>query len=251
MEYSNVTNKNGLLQDCEFFTNLGDAGITGDALLKAQFTSRLNNWYQTAVTLIIDANDGFDFDDPNHTDYPILTTPFVAGQRDYTIPLSEKVLKLKRMDVTFNGNDYYKAEPFDINESGLGFGNDTITDGRFSKTEPMYDPQYNSYFVYPLASQADVDSGAEMIVQWVREVIEFVVGDTTQEPGIDEPFHRFLSIGASYDWLLVNKPEQTALITRLESMIADYRERIKEHYGWKNQDRNYVLKTSVNMLDYE
>ena len=32
-----------------------------------------------------------------------------------------------------------------------------------------------------------------------REIKEFVSTDTTMEPGIPEPFHRILSLGASYD----------------------------------------------------
>ena len=38
--FSDTTNKNGLIQECEFWTNLGDGTISGDTTLLAQFTDR-------------------------------------------------------------------------------------------------------------------------------------------------------------------------------------------------------------------
>ena len=106
MQYSDTTNKNGLLQRMEFWTNLGDAGITGNTLLKAQFTQGLNNWYHKVVTMILASHDEIDWDDVNHADFPVLTTDLVANQQDYSIPASEKVLKIKRVEWTPDGTNW-------------------------------------------------------------------------------------------------------------------------------------------------
>lgn len=241
MQYSNTTDKNGLLQRCEYYTLLGDGVITGNTLLKAQFTQSINNHYHRVVNMILESQDEWDFDDINHTDYPILTTPLVAGQRDYSIPASEKVLKLKRVDVTYDGVNYYKAEPIDASELSVGLGNDTNVDAYFSKSAPRYDVQYGSVFIYPLANATDVANGAKARFQWTREIDEFTTSDTTQEPGIDEAFHEMLPLGASLDWLSVNKPQNTATIQVIISRLQEYEDRLKKHYSRKQQDREYKL----------
>lgn len=248
MQFSDTTNKSGLMQDCEFWCNLGDTGITGDTTLKAHFTKNINHWYHQVVAMILQSQDEWDFDDANNTDYPILTTPLVADQRDYTIPTSEKILKIKRVDICYDGtgNTCYKAEPFDSNESGLGLGNDTETDARYSKNKPKYDIVGNSIWIYPRANAANVANGGVIRMEWTREITEFVAGDTTKEPGFDEPFHRMLSLGASFDYLLTRDVERSGNIKKL---LEEYEKRLKQYYGSKQTDRNYLLKPAY--VNYE
>lgn len=243
MQYNDTTNKTGLLQDCEFWTGLGDAGISGNATRKAIFTRNLNAWYHKVVTMILQSQDEWDFDDSNHTDFAILTTPLVSGQRDYALPVAEKVLKIKRVDICYDGtgNTCYKAEPFDSNEMGLGLGNDVETDARFPSSEPKYDLISNSAWIYPRANDANVTNSGIIRIEWTREVDEFVVGDTTQEPGFDEPFHRMLSLGASLDYALA---KNLVIKNDIATMLQDYEQRLKQFYGSKQLDRNYILKPS-------
>ena len=80
MQFSDTTNLNGLIQRCELLTGLGDTGISGDATLLKHFTSLINQTYHKVVTMILQSQDEWDFDDKNHTDYPILTTDLVVSQ---------------------------------------------------------------------------------------------------------------------------------------------------------------------------
>jgi len=245
MVYSDTTNKNGLMQRMEFWTNLGDANITGNATLKAQMTQGLNNWYHKVVTMILEAQDEWDFDDINHTDFPILTTNLVADQQDYSLPASERVLKIKRAEITYDGTNWYKAEPLDVNELSISTDTTSIANN-FDTTTPFYDIQYNSIFLYPIPT-SNVTAGLK--VWWTREIDEFTTSDTTQEPGIDEPFHEMLALGPSYDWILVNKPDNSLLISRIEGLLADYERRLVSYYGRKQQDRN--MRLSGAYVDYE
>ncbi len=150
MQFSDTTNKLGLIQDCEQWCGFPDAGITGDTTTFAQFTRNINAWYHKIVTMILESQDEWDFDDTAHGDYPVLTTPLVADQRDYSIPTTEKVLKIKRVDICYDGtgNTCYKAEPIDSGQMGLGLGNDTDVDARFSRTEPATDLVTNTIWIY-------------------------------------------------------------------------------------------------------
>lgn len=246
MVYNDTTNKNGLLQRCEILCGFADGGISGNSTLKAQFTGLLNSAYHKVVTMILQSQDEWDWDDINQTLYPIFTVPMVANQRDYSFSAADKFLKIKRIDVTYDGSTYYKAEPFDINESGYGFGPagstmETTTDGRFSKSTPKYDIRANGIFIYPMASASDVTAGAAIRAEFFREPDEFTTSDTTQEPGIDEAFHPLLAIGASYDYCVGND------LKRAQALKNEWLEgemNLKKYYSSKDEDRNYVLKSN-------
>ncbi len=240
MQFSDTTNKSGLIQDCEFLCNTGDAGISGNTTLLKQFTSNINRWYHKVVTMILKAQDDWDFDDTTKTDFPIITTSLVANQQDYGLPVT--CLQLKRVEVTYDGTNWYKAEKMDINERGLA--TDTTSVGNsFNESEPFYDIVGNSIMLYPIPA-ANSSNGLKV---WItREPTEFVSTDTTDEPGIDEPFHRMLSIGASFDWAVA---KQLNIKNDLASLLADYENRLLTYYGKKATDYDTILKPSY--INYE
>lgn len=231
---------------CEFYTNLGDAAITGNTTLKARFAQLVNSRYHTVVTKILKSQDDWDFDDSNHADFPIMTTPLVASQRDYGIPVSEKVLKIKRVDITYDGTNWNRVLPLDSSEIEDGLGNDANIDANFDKSMPRYDLQYNSIWVYPLATSSEVAAGAQMRLEWTREIDEFVVGDTTQEPGIDEPFHILLPIGASLDWAIAKRlPLKSDLKVLWDEKIKE----LEEYYHHKDIDRKYHFRFRLKNMN--
>ena len=140
MQLSDTTNKTGLLQRYEDYTNMDDGVVTGDSVLKAKAINDLNETLFDLTTAIMIADDNFQWDDPNRTDFPVATTPLVAAQRDYQFD-SISFLSLRRVDISWDGTTYYRATPFDSSQELDGLGNDATVDNRFSRTEPMYDPQ--------------------------------------------------------------------------------------------------------------
>lgn len=245
MQFSDTTNRTGLIQDCEDLLNLGAATISGDSTLLKTFTRYINFHYQKTVNMILMTQDDWDWDDSNQTDYAVATTPLVAAQRDYVFPTSLKILKIKRVDVTYDGSTYYKCEPFDSGETGLGLGNDTNTDARFTISQPAYDIRGNAIWLYPEANSSQVTAGGLLRIEFQREPIEFATSDTTATPGIDKPFHRMLSLGAAFDYALSkDMPRQQTLA----SLAADLEERLIRHYSKKDDDRELILKP--NYVNY-
>ncbi len=251
MTFNDTTSRNGLIQECEFLTGTGDAGISGDTNLLKHFTRLINARYHQVVTMILDSQDDWDFDDINNSDFPAFSTALTTN-RDTSIPASEKVLKIKRVDVTYDGQTWYKAEPFDSGETGLGLGRaadtamEAVVDSRFSKTAPKYDLKKNSIILYPKANSTDVANGARIKVEYTREVDEFTTADTTQEPGIDEPFHRMIAVGASLDFAVA---KGTTNKNDLAAMYGDYEARLRKYYGKKNEDRMIIMKPAY--INYE
>lgn len=210
----------------------------------------INIWYQKAVTMIFESQDDTDFDDMRNTTYPIVTTSLVAGQRDYSIPVSEQMLKIKRVDVTYDGTNYFRATPFDSGVPQFGFGNATNEDANFIKQAPQYDVQYNSIFLYPLAIASDVSAGAKMQVEWERNITVFTSADYTTDPsdstvvlGFDAPFHPLVAYGAAYEFANANNLPQ---LQNIKNDLQDWEARMRQAYSKKDLDTLLALRPAYD-----
>lgn len=227
MQFSDTTNNSGLIQDCEFNCNLGSAGISGDTSTLKNFTRLINSWYHKVETMILRAQDNWDFDDSNKTDLPILTTNLVASQQDYTLPTG--TLKVKRVKVALDGTNWYWATPVDIDEATGGTTASTISASE-NANKPEYDIIGSSIFLYPTPTA----NRTSCLKIWAsREPTEFTTASTTAEPGFDEAFHRMLSLGASYDYALAHSLEN---VVALRNEIDTYERRLTDYYKNKNKD---------------
>ncbi len=208
----------------------------------------VNIWLYRVQSMIFNSMDEVDFDDKNYADYPEVTVPMVAGQRDYTVPLSEKVVSFKRVDMSYNGQDYYRGNPIDAGEiySGLGPASATAqnlkVDSLFAKTAPRYDPAYNSVRIYPAPTASDVASGGKVFIAWVRELVPFTSGEYvagTKIPGFDTEFHPLLCYGAAFEFF--SSTGQNTNAANMKAAIAELEGRLIQTYGKKELDRTNTL----------
>jgi hypothetical protein len=174
-----------------------DLRVSSDTVTytNAQRLISYNRWLQKIWKMILAAVDGWDIDDINQVNYPAVTTPLIANQRDYTLPASLTALKVKRVDVTYDGSNWVRAIPMDITTYDGGVGNDTNIDEDFTTETPRYDLKSHSIFLYPRASTAQVAAGAKLRVEYIREPITASLSDlssTSAEPPIDESYHVML-----------------------------------------------------------
>lgn len=251
MPFNDTTGKTGVIQQCELHTGLGDGAISGNATLLAEFTALVNQWYVKIVTIIIAAQTDWDWDDigtadgssPTQTTYPIATTPMVASQRDYQFTAALKLMKIKRVDVTYDGTNWYPATEFDTGSFGtatswngqgnIGLGNDAALDGQYFSdiTVPYYKVQANSIFIYPMATASQVTAGAQIRVEFTREPSYFATTDTTKTVGFDTAWHPLIAIGPSYQWTKIHAP---SIAAGLAGDIADFEARMREYYPMKD-----------------
>lgn len=248
MQFSNTTTKGGLIQRCELNLSLPDGAISGDSTLLAYFTGLINESYYEVFTDILEAQDTWDIDDTNHTDYAIATTPLVADQRDYSFPTSLKILKIKRVDITYDGENYYNAIPVDSFEFGDGLGNTTDEDNNFSKSAPAYDVKTDTIWAYPLANASDVSAGAKIRIEFARSLDDFETTDTTQEPGIDRPWHDMIADGASMKYAIIKNMENAK---NLKTLFDEKRFKMKSYYARKQEDKLATMHTPIDITDYD
>ena len=215
----------------------------------------LNYWYNKVVGMILESQDEVDFDDARYTDYPSVTVPLTTN-RDYsfgqtqtnTAGLTYNILKIKDASVSYDGTNWYKAYPMDVNEYNLPTAptntastQNTTIDGYFSRVAPRYDVKNNSIFLYPMASQADVTAGGKMMVEWYRSPVQFTSAELTAgtvSPGIDPEFHMMLAYGVAYEFCEAKGLPQA---DRLRQELADMEQRLRRQYSTKQLDRKYTL----------
>ena len=207
----------------------------------------INIWLQKIVGMIFDAQDETDYDDQNRTDYPIKTTPLTTN-RDYSIPATEKILKIKALSVAYDGVTFYRAKPVEFADTGLA--NSTAADATqnatidafFSRTAPQYDVKYNSVFLYPAATAADVAAGGQMIMEWFRQPIPFTLSDLTTgtlTPGFDDTFHAMLAYGPAFEYCTAKGLEAAGTYAKV---LQDFEARLRTQYSSKQLDRKYSLQ---------
>lgn len=232
MDFSNTTTNDGILQDCEFWIFSGQYGqITSNPNLLNTFTALANRGLDATVTKILEADDRWQFDDTNYTDYPIATTDLVNAQRDYTLSVSH--LKIIRVEAQDNTGNWMLLKPMDLKDINVA------RDEFMSEpaTPLYYDKTANSLFLYP-APNYNKTGGLRVYYQ--REPNYFLSSDTTKQPGFVSTLHRIVPMLACYDYAIANN--LTDKINILGAELARKDLEIRKFYGRRNKDEKIVLK---------
>lgn len=208
--------------------------------------------------MILESQDESDFDDARRTNYPVATTPLVANQRDYAFGVTEKVLKVKRVDFTWNGGtNWYRGEPIDSGSLNFGLGftqassTDAELDQNFIQISPKYDFAYGSVWVYPMPTATDVSNGSTIRVEWERQILPFtsadytsVITDSTAVPGFDDPFHIMLAYGAAFEFA---SSKQLPQLKQIQDKLQEDEIRLRTAYSKKELDRRLLLQTDSSV----
>ena len=89
LQFNDTTNNLGLIQLIERNCKL-EGKISSNTNLLKNFTADVNVAFDKLLMILFSSSGKWQFDDSNHTDYPIITTNLVAGQRDYSFTTDEQ-----------------------------------------------------------------------------------------------------------------------------------------------------------------
>jgi hypothetical protein len=219
MQLSDTTNKNGLIQECEFWCRFPDGGISGVTFLLAQFVNRINRAYDRVLPLIYSQDDTLQFDDPNHTKLPFARFNLVSGQGDYNLVSDEQGNSILNIVKIFILQSATATEYVEIDRVPVG----TDREQRilnpataFSGIPSEFVELGGSVFLGPIPNYNATLGGKVMLE---RSPNYFTVATLTRTPGIPEPYHPLLALHASADWLAVNKPDNTSAIAIIRAEI--------------------------------
>jgi len=199
-----------------------DPGFISDNTVRLKrLTVDVNLALDDFLNLAFKADGRWQFDDSNHTDYPIITTNIVANQRDYNFTSDE------------GGNLILEVLKVDTG---------TFYDGQNGTGTPVrYDKLANGIFLDPIPSY-NYTNGLKIYIN--REASYFVYTDTTKKPGIPGIFHRYLALKPALDFARRNiSGNYQALQAEILRMEAD----IKTYFSLRGKDqRNRMTVTSNN-----
>lgn len=204
-----VNNGNeALIADIDFLCDTSSTSYPTAAKIR-----NINRWAYRAHVAMIKGSERWQIDDSNLTTLPHLKADLVAGQADYRLPSG--YLRLNRVEIMDSNGDYKKLTPIDQGDIKGAYTEFEETDG-----EPKYyDMVGDTILLKPAPAAADVTTTNGLRIHILREIDIFTTGDTTQEPGFPEPFHRILSFGASYDYLISRGDYEKAQSYRNEAEI--------------------------------
>lgn len=223
MQLFNASTGVGLRNRTRYLTRTDTSTYTDNDL-----NANINSWNQIFITEILSAMDGWDFGAET------ATTNIVANQQEYVFPTD--LLKIKRIEVTYDGSNWKKVEWFDINERGT----DTANLNDFTTDNPYADLMDDSLMLYPIPT-TNVTAGLKI---WYSK-LDSPMSSDTDKPSFAEPFHIGLCYGAAKDYY-ERHSEKPNFADRAQVMTRNLNEtieRMREFYNTHNQERDYVLKT--------
>jgi hypothetical protein len=239
LAFSDTTNKDGILQRIEQELGLGDAYITGNTQRLKEWTGSVNLSLDKAFHIAFKADGRWNFDDGNHTTYPILTGDIVSGQRDYSFTAdSDSNLILDIFRVFYRSSTsapYYELFPVDVQSANEG-DISSFVDGLNGAGQPSrYDKTATGIFLNTLPLAA-VIAGLKIYVN--REGSYFTTASTTTMPGFAGLYHEYCVLEPCYRYARANS------LKKQETFKRDYLElemKIEEFYSKRDRHDRVVL----------
>ena len=235
-QFSDTTNKNGLIQNIESLCNLSDGGISGNSTLLAKITGFINQSNQNIAIALMQADKRWQYDDFNNTDLPRATATLVADQRDYTLPAASSsgnastllgIVKVVVLDANSTPQER-ELKLTNKSEAELNVRHSN------SALPLVYKLVGNSVKIWPAAdSGTNVTLASGLIIYFKRTPVAFTTASTTTQPGFMAPFHDVIEYDVAGKYMLpLNK--------RLGEMYLDRASlRLKallEAYSHENED---------------
>lgn len=197
----------------------------------------INLAFDCILPIIFKACGKWQFDDTNHTDYPIITTSLVSGQRDYTFVEDQQgnlILDVYKVMVK-DANGYF-VEIFPVDQQS-DEDMESFYDGRNVTGIPTrYDKTANGFFLDCIPSYNSTN-GLKVFIN--REASYFTVSDSTKKPGIAGLFHEYFALRPSFQYAYRNN---LASATKLEQQVDKMEEKIKSYYSGRAKDEPNIMR---------
>lgn len=233
LQFNDTTNKNGIVQLID--ANCGIKSTNTLAYPIEDKTRDIDLALTNAIEIALRSSGTWKFDDSNHTDYPIITTNLVSGQRDYSFTSDENgnlILDIYKVFIKDSSGTYQEIYPIDVEMAGDSNTNtSSFTDGQNLGGVPYrYDKQANGIFLDPVPNY---NSTAGIKVYISREGSFFTSADTTKKAGIAGTLHEYL---ATYPTYLYHLRNESPNVDRWRNEVDRWEKKISEYYSKRNKD---------------
>lgn len=236
MQFSDPTNKNGLIQLIEKTFHFGDAKISGNAAELSYWTTLINNWLSIVNIWIHKVDNEWTYDDFNNGDFPVEVFDFTDNAQNHGIATNgEKdglaIIKVEAYDVAsaaWYDLDLMLQKDMGDNFWGAAADADKPTKYMLSGGSLITDVP------------VDTAKSTQYRLTYDQQASLFATDATTKEPGFSKDFHMILVYGPGMDWAGVNRPDVYQLCYNklfgsgewegYKNMLQDsYLNRLQEH----------------------
>lgn len=245
--FNDTSNLTGIIQGIERELGFDYGYISGNTTRMKEWTGQINLTHDEALALIFNKAGGslWQFDDSNHTKYPIIKADLVSGQRDYNFTTDEQgnvILDIYRI-MAADSSGVFKdlivrdqQTPNNSNSDTTGF-----VDGQnLTGTPSEYDLTANGIFLDVIPSY-NYTNGLQVHIN--REGSYFTTTDTSKKPGIAGLYHEYYIVNPSYRFA------QRKLMNNANSLLQrkmSLEDGIKKHYAFRDRG---VKRLQANIED--
>nr|AUN36867.1 hypothetical protein [uncultured bacterium] len=236
MVFSDSVNKLGIIEDIDFWV-----GSDSNSYPTAQKTRNINAWLDREVSLILQSDAKWEWDDLNNSDLPVGTLTLTSGTQSYAI--NTTYLKLRAIACKDSNGVYHYLDRID--ESSPQAGSIELMESTKTSGVPVAYAHFGNLIVLDKKPSYTVSAGLKFYFQ--RNVTYFTAADTTATPGFAPMFHRVLSLGAALDYTIKHDLSEK-IITRLQNRIDKLEAALMEYYASRDQDAKVSI--SLSQEDY-
>jgi len=226
MEFSNSSNKLGLVEDIDFLCRTTSASYPLNDKVR-----NINQAYHDVTRLIWAAADDWQYDDSNATDLPKVLRTMGHASASYQIPTTAQ--EIQRVEVKDSSSDWRKLRPIDYRDINISLD-------EYLSTADMpiyYDLVGNYVTLYPPPSSAYTTLTSGLALRVGRDVTEFTSASTTTKPGFATQFHRILSLAAAIDF--EKDPGQLRLFNQMKDRLE---KGLQAFYSTRETERRSQLR---------
>ncbi len=235
----------GLMQLYEDEIGANRGVISGNVAKKKYFTRDANLALDKYTEIAIkNSKLGWQWDDSNHTKYPIITIDITQDVRDYAFTTDEQgnlmlgIFKVLRK--ASSTGPYEEIFPRDVQSE---YTTESFSDGLSVRAVSMeYEKAANGIFLRNLPPET-IEDGMKIYIN--REASHFVYTDTTKMPGIPGTHHEYIAIRAARDYA---RRKSLKVWEKLELQVQEWEKdggTIARHFATREADTRDIMSGHI------
>lgn len=239
IQFSDTSTYKGLVQLYEKEIGANRADVSGNTDKLKEFTAEANIALDNFLAIAFRAGGTWQFDDSNHTNYPIIYTDLVSGQSDYSFTSDENsnlLLDIHKVAVLGSATDTIYTEIYPVDQQSQDVV-DIVGDNTATGTPIRYDKTANGIFLDPPTSYNATD-GLKVYIS--REGSYFTYTDTTKKAGVPGLFHKYFALKPAHEYCRRNS---LASYNRLAEEVKTLEEQIEEYFGNRERDTRKIMSS--------
>lgn len=189
-----------------------------------------NNAYERVVSLIMQSDGRWQWDDTNNTDLPVATADLADGKQDYTLTVDH--LQITRVEVKDQDGNWHKLTPIDQKDVFDGSLTDYMSGGGLPQ---QYDKIGSSIFLYPTPDFSQDNS----LKLYFKRGPSYFTTDDTKTPGFNSLYHDLIPLWMAYNYAIANGKKNANLILSQIQLKEDV---LKDDYSLRDKDEHISLK---------